>query len=321
MGVGHVDVRAADTYAKPLLEGEKLDYVRLLSLSNVALDAVHLPEAEATQRLHDLGYHEVRYIRDDITDTVAVVASDGKEMLVSIRGFDSPKDGATAIRFTDVPSALGGNVGTGFKETLYGSSPPVIDQIHNAMQEVNHATGGGQDIHITSHSMGGALSSVMLAEMIAKPEAYPLVSQVKSLVGFGSIAPGDSNFRDALADATHAHGIESVSVINRNDVYMLMPPQHVSVGRQVIMQADGSTTVDADRWDRFTRLLELGGHRDHHLQGFMHDEIRARALAQLAHQSPDLLTSGAVSVAENTCLVPQPPSAQWGSESPERHSP
>lgn len=302
MGIGHVDVTAAAPENRTVLDDGKLDYVRVLSLANVALDAVHLAQPEATARLQALGYSEVRYIHDEATDTTAVVASNGKEVVASIRGYDSPKDSATAHALGMEPSALGGEVSTGFIKTLYSSSPPVINQLHQAIEEVSEASGGGLPVHVASYSMGGAVSSVMVAEMLAQPERFPQAAHLRTNLTFGTLAPGDSAFSEAFALASTMQGIESVTIVNENDLTPLLPPLNSHVGTRVILQKDGSTTVGATSWDNFARLSGTG-HTEAHYQSVMLDRIRMEALMQVAGSQPELYATGAITVAENTCVL------------------
>lgn len=315
-GIGDVDIRAANPLGRQLIHDGQVDFVRMLSLGNVALDAVHQTEDVADKRLRDLGYTDIRYIDDRETDSIIVVAGNGKEVVVSIRGYDSPKDNDTSVTLGYEPSALSGEVSEGFLRTLYRSSPPLISQVHQAIEEVSQEYGGNLPVHFASHSMGGALATTIIAEMGANPERFPQFSHIRTNLTFDSLKPGDMEFKEAYEELCRKNGIESVGVIHQNSLAPLLPPLNSEVGRTVILQSDGSTTVDANAMDDLLRIWG-SGHTESHYQAHILDRLRLEALRQIGEEQPELIKSGEVSVGDNVCL----PTIPRSQESPLREFP
>ncbi len=156
----------------------------------------------------------------------------------------------------------------------------ILPKISSAIQELDNQYEGKANVNFVSHSMGGALSSVMLAEIKADPDKYPFSKNIKTILTFVSLPPGDVEFERKYKEMCEKHQIECIDIVNRNDLSFLIPPQNSGVNRQVILSKDGTVIIDPSLTDKIGRMMDLGSPFAAHNEGNILAEIRKRALGQ-----------------------------------------
>ncbi len=93
--IDHIIIKSGDKDIK-----DSINFSRVEEFGNIALHAVQKTEPEAVEFLKNKGYKDVKYITDTETDSVVIVAGNGKDIVVSVRGKDSPKDDDTVAPFS-----------------------------------------------------------------------------------------------------------------------------------------------------------------------------------------------------------------------------
>ncbi len=261
---------------------DNINFLRVEEFGNVALHAVQRTEPEAIEFLKNKGYKDIKYITDAETDSVVIVAGNGKDIVVSVRGKDSQKDDYTVgirgyIVDTKTDSAIGGRVGFGYLDALNKNNKQLLAKISSAIQELDNQYEGKANINFASHSMGGAISSVMLAEIKARPDEYPFSKNIKTILTFASLPPGNDEFRKKYKEMCEKHQIECVEITNKNDLSFVTPPPHrYSVNRQIIINENGKVTIDPSLIEK----IGIGSHSDAHNEKNILDRIRQLATEQ-----------------------------------------
>jgi hypothetical protein len=249
----------------PIIIDNNVDFNRLDKVASVSLSATQKDEQSATQELTEAGYDQIKYIQDKATDTVAIVAADKNEIIVSIRGFDSPEDKKTAVSFSHTESAIGGEVSSGFLNTLHTKETDngisIYDTLADTIQDFSNNASHPLPVSVSSHSMGGALSSILVAELVGNQEKEPersFVQNIEAFVTFGSMAPGDDDFKDQYTRMCEEKNIECLAFVNESGLTPLIPPNE-TVGTQVYLRNGEETPenviINPSILDAFKRVM------------------------------------------------------------------
>lgn len=145
--------------------------------------------------------------------TQGFLAHGDEEILVSFRGTEplSWVDWATDARFELVPGPFG-RVHRGFSQAICGEDSEVLRATQAALHERP-----GVPLYLTGHSLGGALSVLLAAQLV---EAG-LGSRVAAIVTFGQPRVGDQDFAQALDQALPGRLLR---VVHGRDLVASLPP-------------------------------------------------------------------------------------------------
>ncbi len=173
-------------------------------------------------------------------DTELFIASSDDVIVIAFRGTDSIKDWITDIKARKVRGSFG-YVHRGFSKAL----EYVWDDIVSTLKKV---LTNSQPIWITGHSLGGALATLVMAQLLQKKHI-----ETKGLYTFGQPRVGTVTFARNF-NALFKH--RSFRIVNNEDIVTRVPPRAANydhIGKDVYFDNDGKIHRDA-RWGK--RLLD-----------------------------------------------------------------
>lgn len=299
-------------------EGNGVNFLRVEKLGKVALDALSIDKTKSQEieALHKLGYNDIRYLEDKDTDSKVVVISNGKEIIVAPRGWDSWGDLPTVANIRGVESPIGGEVNAGYHKILYDNDARVLKNVTAAIEELSAKYPGNNGEHLPVHfvtqSYGGALSSLFLAEYKSNPEKYAFEKDIKTVLTFEAPRPGDGTFKEESDSRCFKDGVECVRVVNMNDIVPFLAPTDANPGRLVILERDGAITKDGDWLDDIARLFDMHSSRGTHwaeaVFARVHQEAdKQRALLATEQQAAPSKISGGEDIPTGTNVASNAP--------------
>lgn len=203
--------------------------------------------ALTTAQLSRIAYHQLDQAERDVepmgltsfrqfsgASTQAFVAQDGERRYLVFRGTESTNhiDWMRDAQFGPVAGVFGTQVHSGFRRSL----DEVWDDI------VPHVTGDDRGLVITGHSLGGGLTTLAAARLVADGH------NVQSVYTYGSPRTG---LRDFAAAYTAALGPNTYRVINHIDIVTRVPlllQKYRHVGRRMYFDGAGRFHPDASGW-------------------------------------------------------------------------
>jgi hypothetical protein len=156
-----------------------------------------------------------------------------------------------------------GEVHSGFRAAFDSVAPLLrakLDELSGQSASESKKVG----IWVTGHSLGGALATLMAAEILRRAEAgAPL--ELRGVYTYGSPRVGDKAFRARLAAAAAKHGTHIVRFRNGNDIVTAMPRvlEFEHVGRVAHLHEDRLDVGDQD-----PPYAGLGSLADHDIIGW-----------------------------------------------------
>jgi hypothetical protein len=198
-------------------------------------------------------YHAAT-VNDPHTGTQANIFVDGVDIVVAFRGSSEPKDFILDARFlkSDLMYSRDGGeaeVHAGFIAAFDSVNEEVIKQVKNLLVLMPAAA-----IHITGHSLGGALAQLCALEFVR--QHLP----VRAVVTFGSPRVGNKTFaalyNDSVTTSTeeidgveYFHSLKEITfnVVNEGDPVPLLPPLlngYRDAGTEFFLRRSGEVQVD-----------------------------------------------------------------------------
>jgi pimeloyl-ACP methyl ester carboxylesterase len=216
----------------------------------LASKAVYSDESDAESWAYESGYSDFEWF--EVEDTQAMVVTSDDKCVLAFRGTTDIADWMTNLDVWKTAYRYG-NVHSGFHAAL----DFVWDEI-----ELLVAQHSDKELHITGHSLGGALATLAMAE---------LQYTQASLYTFGSPRVGDKEFATTFNQLYRTYRF-----VNNNDVVTRIPLagyDHIgslrhftTAGKMLIEPSDWR--VEMDRiWGRM-RWAPMDGIKDHDIGGY-----------------------------------------------------
>lgn len=175
--------------------------------------------------------------RGNVIDTQGYVATDNrnKRMLIALRGTESFADWLTNLQVVRDPGPCRSSVHEGFQDALHAASLRVGKILGEEL--VDH------EIWLTGHSLGGALASLLAAELL------DMKLPVGGLFTFAAPRAGDSDLASCLDKKLElkAHW----RIVNEDDMVPHLPPKWLGflhAGNRVLLMNSGKVRKDPRSW-------------------------------------------------------------------------
>ncbi|GAM26207.1 hypothetical protein SAMD00019534_093820, partial [Acytostelium subglobosum LB1] len=153
-------------------------------------------------------------IYNNSTDTLCYVATYGETVFVAFRGSTDISSWITNMKFfqTSYPKVAGGEVHLGFYEAYMSVQADVQNALSYHLKNCPSCT----NIVVTGHSLGGALATLCMADVVEWFSALPTMSYT-----FGSPRVGNIIFEE------YYNSIQPNTwrVVNQKDIVPHVPPQ------------------------------------------------------------------------------------------------